>query len=83
MARDNALLPPASPAAQARRVLALTAQAWGVAPDSPAALARRAPHGHVRTRVLRRTEAQVAAAAQAARASLAASLPRPLLAHSW
>lgn len=61
--------PPQSPA---ERVLALTAKAWGIAPPSPAALVRRAPHGYVRQRVLRR-------ALQGA----CAPLPAPLLAHSW
>lgn len=60
------------PQASAERVLALTAKAWGVAPPSPAALVRRAPHGYVRQRVLRR-------ALQGARAPLQA----PLLAHTW
>lgn len=73
----NALVLPPSPAAQACRVLALTAQVWGVAPGSPAALARRAPHGHVRMRVLKRTQTQAAA-----RASVAV-LAYPLMAHSW
>ena len=73
--------PPFSPAEQARRVVAFTAQAWGVAPASAAALARRAPRGYVRSRVLRHVQAQ-ALPAQLTCTSLAARTV-PLLAHSW
>lgn len=79
MARTAPL--PSSPAEQAHRVVALTAQAWGVAPVSATALARRAPRGYVRSRVLRHAQAQ-AVSAQAAYASLAV-WSAPLLAHSW
>ncbi|MGJ7499511.1 hypothetical protein ACSFBF_04040 [Variovorax sp. ZT5P49] len=57
-----------SPAAQARHVLDLTAKAWRIPQSSPHALARRAPHGYVPLRVLRRLQA-------------AAMLT--LLPHSW
>ncbi len=57
-----------SPAAQARHVLDLTARAWRIPPRSPRALARRAPHGYVPLRALRRLHA-------------AAALT--LLPHSW
>ncbi|MDR6517979.1 hypothetical protein [Variovorax atrisoli] len=57
-----------SPAAQARHVLALTAKAWHVPPASPHALARRAPHGYVPVRALRRLHA----------AAMLSLLP-----HSW
>lgn len=63
---------PSSPAEKARHVVALTAQAWRIEPASPGAVARRAPHGHVRARVVRRIQAATAQAG------------RPLLlAHSW
>jgi hypothetical protein len=57
-----------SPAAQARHVLALTAKAWRIPPASPHALARRAPHGYVPVRALRRLHA----------AAMLSLLP-----HSW
>jgi hypothetical protein len=57
-----------SPAAQARHVLALTTKAWRIPPSSPHAVARRAPHGYVPARVLRRLHAAAALA---------------LLPHSW
>jgi len=60
-----------APAEQARHVIALTALAWRIAPASPRALARRAPHGYVPVRMVRRIRATAAAAS------------RPLLAHSW
>jgi hypothetical protein len=72
MARTTTTTTAAPHQAPAERVLALTAKAWGIAPPSPAALVRRAPHGYVRQRVLRR-------ALQGA----CAPLPAPLLAHSW
>lgn len=57
-----------SPAAQARHVLDLTAKAWRIPPRSARALARRAPHGHVPARAMRRLHA----------AAVLALLP-----HSW
>jgi hypothetical protein len=57
-----------SPTGYAQRVIATTALAWHVAPASPRAVARRAPHGYVPRRIMRRIQA-------------AAS--RPGLAHSW
>jgi hypothetical protein len=57
-----------SPAAQARHVLDLTAKAWRIPPSSPRAIARRAPHGHVPVRAMRRLHA----------AAVLALLP-----HSW
>ncbi|MGJ7552371.1 hypothetical protein ACSFBI_00115 [Variovorax sp. RB3P1] len=57
-----------SPAAQARQVLALTAKAWLVPQSSPRAVARRAPHGYVPVRAMRRLHA----------AAVLALLP-----HSW
>jgi hypothetical protein len=60
-----------SPAAQAHHVIAVTATAWRVAPRSPHEVARRAPHGYVPLRVLRRLQAAPAAPA------------RPVIAHSW
>lgn len=40
--------------ARARQIISTSTQAWGVAPESPRAYARRAQHGHVPLRVLRR-----------------------------
>ncbi|AVQ80440.1 MULTISPECIES: hypothetical protein [Variovorax] len=57
-----------SPAAQARRVLDLTAKAWRIPASSPHALARRAPHGYLPVRAMRRLQA----------AAVLALLP-----HSW
>ena len=57
----------------AQRVLAVTAKAWNIVPASPQAVARRAAHGHVPARVLRRQQA-------AARAPVERS---GFLAHSW
>jgi hypothetical protein len=57
-----------SPAAQARHVIDLTARAWRIPPSSPRAVARRAPHGYVPVRALRRLHAAAALA---------------LLPHSW
>jgi len=59
---------PVSPAAQVRHVLDLTAKAWRIPPASPRAVARRAPHGHVPMRAMRRLHA----------AAVLALLP-----HSW
>ena len=60
--------------AHAARVVALTAVAWQVEPASPRALARRAPHGYVPARVLRRLQKTAAAAFPS---------HRGVLAHSW
>jgi len=57
-----------SPAAQARRVLDLTARAWCIPASSARALARRAPHGYLPARAMRRLQA----------AAVLALLP-----HSW
>lgn len=51
------------PAAVAVAVLARTAAAWNIKPDSPRAVARRAPHGYVPARALRRLRAGVPALA--------------------
>ncbi|MDP9928034.1 hypothetical protein J2X92_000227 [Variovorax paradoxus] len=51
-----------SPTAQVRRVIALTAAAWGVAPVSPQEVARRAPHGYVPIRAVRRLRVAAASA---------------------
>ncbi|RZL66346.1 MAG: hypothetical protein EOP81_01230 [Variovorax sp.] len=59
--------------AQAERVIAVSAAAWRIAPVSARAVARRAPHGHVPMRALRRLQ-------QAANRALPG---RNLLAHSW
>lgn len=65
--------PPVSPVEQARLVIGVTRQAWRVAPLSEHAEARRAPHGYVPLRALRRV--QVAAQRR---------LPVGVaLAHSW
>ncbi|CAN7308632.1 hypothetical protein [Variovorax sp. LjRoot178] len=56
-----------TPAENARRVLAQTASVWRIAPASPREVARRAPHGYVPVRVLRRNRAAAVAS----------------LAHSW
>ncbi|KIQ37202.1 hypothetical protein RT97_00840 [Variovorax paradoxus] len=60
--------PYVSPAAQARLVIALTTAAWRIAPSSPHEVARRAPHGYVPIRAMRRFHAAAALA---------------LLPHSW
>jgi hypothetical protein len=57
-----------SPSAQGRKVLALTATAWRIPPRSAREVARRAPHGYVPVRALRRLHA----------AAVLALLP-----HSW
>lgn len=65
--------PPVSPVEQARLVIGVTRQAWRVAPLSEHAEARRAPHGYVPLRALRRVQ-------------VAAQRRLPLgvvLAHSW
>lgn len=51
-----------SPSPWAARVLAVTAEAWRLAPRSPQALARRAPHGYVPLRVRRRAAVGLAVA---------------------
>jgi hypothetical protein len=51
--RMNAFEDNGSPAVRARKVLQVTYKAWGVLPDSPHAIARRAPHGYVPVRVRR------------------------------
>ncbi|CAN7717547.1 hypothetical protein LJR290_006037 [Variovorax sp. LjRoot290] len=48
-------------------MLARTASVWRIAPASPREVARRAPHGYVPVRVLRRNRAAAVAS----------------LAHSW
>ena len=60
--------------AHAAQIVDLTAVAWRVAPASPRALARRAPHGYVPARVLRRLQKTAAAAFPS---------HRGVLAHSW
>ncbi|MDM0014648.1 hypothetical protein QTH87_19555 [Variovorax sp. J22P168] len=55
----------------ARRVIAQTLLAWQIAPASAHEVARRAPHGHVPIRMLRRLRAA------------AVAYSRPVLAHSW
>lgn len=65
--------PPVSPVDQARHVIGVTRQAWRVAPLSERAEARRAPHGYVPLRALRRVQ-------------IAAQRRLPVggaLAHSW
>ncbi|MDP9900830.1 hypothetical protein [Variovorax ginsengisoli] len=42
------------PAEHAVRVIGITTRAWRIAPESAHAIARRAPHGHVPFRSLRR-----------------------------
>ncbi|MDM0035258.1 hypothetical protein QTI33_24195 [Variovorax sp. J22P271] len=64
-------LAPSTPAEQARAVIARTATAWRIAPASPRAVARRAPHGHVPVRILRRIGASARAPGL------------PVFAHSW
>jgi hypothetical protein len=44
-------------AENARRVLAHTASVWRIAPASPREVARRAPHGYMPVRVVRRNRA--------------------------
>ncbi|MDM0021457.1 hypothetical protein [Variovorax saccharolyticus] len=46
-----------SPAEHSRRVIAQTVSAWKIAPASPHEVARRAPHGHVPIRMMRRLRA--------------------------
>ena len=46
-----------SPAEAAQQVLARTAALWDVRPESPRAIARRAPRGYVPARVGRRLRA--------------------------
>ena len=59
-------------AERASHVIAKTAMAWRVAPASPREVARRAPHGYVPIRIMRRLRAAALAAAS-----------QPMLAHSW
>jgi hypothetical protein len=60
-----------SPGEHARSVIAQTASIWKIAPASPREVARRAPHGHVPIRIVRRLRAA------------AVAYGRPALAHSW
>ncbi|HZF85677.1 MAG TPA: hypothetical protein VE084_19350 [Burkholderiaceae bacterium] len=69
---SSRLVAPSSPAQQALRVLGVTVVAWGIKLPSAHAVARRAPHGHVPVRALRRLGA----------AGVVAS-PARFLAHSW
>jgi hypothetical protein len=62
-----------SPADTVREILRVTARAWGVAPESPQAVARRAPHGY---EPLRRQRRRFFDAAKAL-------AQQPLMAHSW
>ena len=64
--------PPRSLSQQSLRVIGVTAVAWDVKLPSAHALARRAPHGHVPVRTLRRLRAAVRQLNVA-----------PVLAHSW
>ncbi|RYF83523.1 MAG: hypothetical protein EOO29_03010 [Comamonadaceae bacterium] len=57
---------------QSLRVIGVTAVAWGVQLPSAHAVARRAPHGHIPLRTLRRLRAAVHPFNLA-----------PVLAHSW
>jgi len=62
-----------SPAEHVRQVLCVTVAAWGVRPESPRAVARRAPHGYEPLRARRRRFFEAARA-----------LGEPQrLAHSW
>lgn len=67
--RTMSLLSPSLHPAQ--RVIGVTAKAWGIAPASAHAIARRAHHGYVPVRTLRRN-----AAASGSTGSLT-------MAHSW
>jgi len=58
---------------QALRVVGVTAVAWSVRLPSAHALARRAPHGYVPARTLRRR----------LRTAVQQIHPAPALAHSW
>jgi hypothetical protein len=62
-----------TPAEQALHVIAQTVSAWRIAPASAREVARRAPHGYVPVRIMRRLRAAAAAAASAG----------PVFAHSW
>ena len=68
----SARFAPASPAQQALRVVGITVVAWGIKLPSAHAVARRAPHGYVPLRALRRLGAAGAIAP-----------PTRLLAHCW
>ncbi|MBS0429300.1 MAG: hypothetical protein JSR41_18640 [Proteobacteria bacterium] len=61
-----------SPAQQALRVLGVTVVAWGIKLPSAHAVARRAPHGYLPVRALRRLVAAHATAPSTR-----------FLAHSW
>lgn len=67
-----AFIHPPTLSQEALRVIGVTVLAWDIRLPSAHALARRAPHGHVPVRVLRRLRAASALAPAA-----------PLLAHSW
>ena len=60
-----------TPTDHARRVIAQSASVWKIAPASPREVARRAPHGYVPIRIMRRIRAA------------AVAYGRPALAHSW
>ena len=62
-----------SPETHALRVIDITARAWRIAPESAHAITRRAPHGYVPFRSLRRIR-------HAARVALAQP---QFLAHNW
>lgn len=74
----SALDPGVSPRERATRVVSITARAWAIAPVSPRALARRAPHGHVPVRALRRLRK-----AAAFTMTTSAWQGPPAIAHSW
>jgi hypothetical protein len=59
------------PAEHASRVIARTASVWRIAPASLREVARRAPHGYVPVRSVRRMRAAVMASHW------------PVFAHSW
>jgi hypothetical protein len=61
-----------TPAQHAERVIARTVAAWKIPPVSLRAAARRAPHGYVPVRVMRRMRAAAVAVGN-----------RPAFAHSW
>jgi hypothetical protein len=65
-----------SPVDIARHIVRVTTQAWAVTPESPQALARRAPHGY---EPLRRQKRQKRSLFETARAVS----QQPSMAHSW
>jgi hypothetical protein len=69
---NSRFVAPSSPAQQALRVLGITVVAWGIQLPSAHAVARRAPHGYVPARALRRLVAANAIAPSTR-----------FLAHSW